>query len=258
MTAAASLPTLVAPSHWQHIEFISDLHLSAALPKTFAAFEHYLRRTPAQAVFILGDLFEVWVGDGARALPFEAECVRELKAASSRLALHFIVGNRDFLLGPAMAQACGMQLLAEPLILQAFGQRALLCHGDALCLADTSYQQFRHMVRGAEWQRAFLARPLEQRLAIAADIRQQSRSRQQFDGMSGVDADQAMTLQWLAQAQARLMIHGHTHRPATHALPGVAERWVLSDWDLDDARHPRAEVLRWTPAGLERRPADPT
>jgi UDP-2,3-diacylglucosamine hydrolase len=242
------------PAAWRAIDFISDLHLSPALPRTTAAWARHLRETPADAVFILGDLFEVWVGDDARALPFERSCVEVLADAAGRRTLTFIAGNRDFLLGDAMLRASGMAGLPDPTLLDAWGRRVLLTHGDALCLDDTAYQAFRTEVRGARWQGAFLAKPLDERLRIAAEIRRESEAKRRFDGAAGADVDPAAAVSWLRAAGAAEMVHGHTHRPGSNALAPGFERHVLTDWDLDDATRPRAEALRLTRAGFERVP----
>lgn len=242
----------VAPAHWQAIDFISDLHLSEALPRTFAAWQAHLSTTSADAVFILGDLFELWVGDDARTRAFEQRCVAVLAGAAKERNLAFMVGNRDFLVGPDLLQDCRMTALADPTVLVAWGQRVLLSHGDALCLSDTPYQAFRRMVRSAAWQAEFLAKPLDERLTVAAQIRAASEQRRRFDGDSSADVDEAAAVGWLQAAQARTLVHGHTHRPAQHFLPGGHDRLVLSDWDLDQGD--RAEVLRLTPAGFARRP----
>ncbi len=239
----------------QAVEFISDLHLSAALPRTTAAFERYLANTTADAVFILGDLFELCVGDDGLAEPFEQRCLRALHAASQRVPLYFMVGNRDFLAGAGFAQASGCTLLHDPTCVHAFSARTLLTHGDALCLADLDYQRFRSMVRSPAWQQAFLAKPLPERRALAAAIRHASEERKQRgaqdDPTPWADVDDAAALHWLRAAGADHMVHGHTHRPGRHELaPGVF-RHVLSDWDLD-VTPPRAQVLRWTRAGFAR------
>ncbi len=242
----------------QAVEFISDLHLSAALPRTTAAFERYLAGTTADAVFILGDLFELCVGDDGLAEPFEQRCLRALQVAAQRVPVYFMVGNRDFLAGPGFAKASGCTLLHDPTLVQAFGAQALLTHGDALCLADLDYQRFRSMVRGAAWQHAFLAKPLPERRALAAAIRhaseekkQRSAQDDQANGADWADVSDTAALQWLRAAGAAHMVHGHTHRPGCHELaPGVF-RHVLSDWDLDTTP-PRAQVLRWTRAGFAR------
>ena len=139
--------TLVAPERWQQVELLSDLHLGPDTPGTLARLEQHLAQTPADAVLLLGDIFEVWVGDDARHEPFEAGVVRMLHAASQRLNLFFMHGNRDFLVGADMLAACGMTALPDPTVLAAFVQRWLLVHGDAQCLDDTAYQAFRRQVR---------------------------------------------------------------------------------------------------------------
>jgi UDP-2,3-diacylglucosamine hydrolase len=255
-SAAAALPAFYefeAPKGWRAIDFISDLHLSAALPRTVEAWARHLRETPADAVFILGDLFEVWVGDDARALPFERHCLDILADAASRRQLAFMVGNRDFLVGAAMLRDSGMMGLPDPTVLAAWGQRVLLTHGDALCLADTAYQAFRREVRGDRWQAEFLARPLAERVAIAAEIRRQSEARRQFDGAPDADVDAGTAVAWMHAMGAAEMVHGHTHRPGSQALAPGFQRHVLSDWDLDGDR-PRAEVLRLNRDGFRRLP----
>ena len=255
--AAASgspLEITAAPS-WRCIDFISDLHLHAGRPRTFAALAAYLDQTDADALFNLGDLFEAWVGDDMRHEPFEAECVRVLADAARTRCLYLMVGNRDFLMGQALAAACGAHLLDDPTVLAAFGQRHLLTHGDAWCLADTEYLAFRRQVRDAQWQRRFLTLPLAARLDTARGLRTASEARK--DGMRAetwADVDEAHAARHLAAAQAHSLIHGHTHRPASadFALPGV-QRHVLSDWELDEAPL-RAEVLRLDASGFRRLP----
>ena len=250
---AGALPPyfdLTAPSSWRQIDFISDLHLCAAMPRTVDAFARHLRQTSADAVFILGDLFEVWVGDDARALPFESACVDILADAASRRQIAFMVGNRDFLLGPAMLRSCGMMGLPDPTVLTAWGQRLLLSHGDALCLADKPYQAFRREVRSADWQTAFLARPLVERLKIAATMRKASDDRRSFDGATDADIDTGEAVRWMHGLGTAELVHGHTHRPGSESMAPGFKRHVLSDWDLDLGS--RAEVLRLSRDGLER------
>lgn len=241
-----------APSQWRVVDFISDLHLHAGDPATFAAWRDYLARTGADAVFMLGDLFEVWVGDDVldpanddvlgEPDGFALACSDLLRQSATRRPQFFMCGNRDFLVGQAMLQQCGLQGLADPCVLEFAGTRWLLSHGDALCLQDTEYQAFRRMVRERQWQSDFLAQPLAQRQAIARQLRVQSeRHKQAHPAPSVVDADLATS--WLRQADAHTLIHGHTHQPADHALAGGRRRWVLSDWDLH-ADLPRAQVLR--------------
>lgn len=246
-TAAPALPAffeLAAPAHWRAIDFVSDLHLSTALPATFDAWRSHLLHTPADAVFILGDLFEVWVGDDARGEGFEQQCVDVLAEAASRRAVGFMAGNRDFLVGPALLREAGLIGLPDPTVLSAWGQRVLLSHGDALCLADTDYQAFRREVRSPAWQAAFLARPLAERRAVAADIRRRSRALHAFDGRADVDVDTACAVAWMHGMGTAELVHGHTHRAGSNDLAPGFKRHVLGDWDLDDAARPRAEVLR--------------
>ena len=240
----------IAPAAWRAIDFISDLHLSELMPATFAAFAEHLRHTEADAVFMLGDLFELWVGDDARHEPFAQRCVQVLAETATRRVLAVMGGNRDFLMGPDLLADCGARALPDPTLLEAFGQRVLLSHGDALCLADRAYQAFRRQVRGPQWLASFLARPLPERLALAREIRQASETRRQFDGEGNADVDAEAAVSMLAQAQAPTLVHGHTHRPGSEHWHGGFERHVLSDWDLDSAA--RAEVLRLTAAGFSR------
>ena len=254
-TAAGTLPApvpFVAPSSWRAIDFISDLHLSEAMPATFAAFAAHMRRSEADAVFVLGDLFELWVGDDARHEPFARRCVKVLADAATRRTVAVMGGNRDFLMGAELLADCGARALPDPTLLQAFERRVLLTHGDALCLADHDYQAFRRQVRGPEWLETFLARPLTERLALAREIRQASETRRQFDGEGNTDVDAEAAISLLVQAQARTLVHGHTHRPGSEQWRDGNERHVLSDWDLDTSA--RAEVLRLTADGFERMP----
>jgi UDP-2,3-diacylglucosamine hydrolase len=252
---APTWPVLQAPPQWRCIDFISDLHLQASEPATFDAWQNYLQTTQADALFILGDLFEVWVGDDSvedvtrkpdQANGFEARCAQALKSASQRLDVYFMHGNRDFLLGPAFAASCGMTLLNDPCVLEFGGQRWLLSHGDALCLADTDYMHFRTQVSSPEWQQAFLAKPLFERQAIARALRKQSEQRKRSTAIYA-DVDTQAACHWLNSAQASTLIHGHTHCPANHdlacGLDQVRRRIVLSDWDAT-ATPPRMEVLR--------------
>jgi UDP-2,3-diacylglucosamine hydrolase len=241
------------PPHWQAVDFISDLHLGDDTPRTFAAWEAQLLDTPADAVVMLGDWLEMWVGDDGRFSGLGQRCVEVLQRASRRRHVAFMAGNRDFLIGPDMLADCGLQWLADPTVAVGFGRRVLLTHGDALCLADTAYQQFRSLVRAPEWQRQFLALPAAERARIGAQVRHQSEQKKQGAASPAdwADIDVPSALGWLHQADATTLIHGHTHRPATEVLAPGCVRHVLSDWDLDHAPH-RAEVLRWTASGLQR------
>ena len=248
--------TLPAPASWRTIDFISDLHLQASDGATVAAWQHYLRHTRADALFILGDLFEVWVGDDALYEPgsFEAQCCALLRQTTERMPVYFMHGNRDFLVGDRFFQRCGVQPLLDPTVLCFAGQRWLLSHGDALCLDDVDYQRFRALARSAPWQQAFLAQPLATRRAQAREIRAQSEALKHTAKVyADVDGPAACT--WLQGTDCSVLIHGHTRRPAAHVLAPHLSRTVLSDWDAA-AKPARAEVLRLTASGLQRMAPD--
>ena len=237
-------PVLEAPPAWRHIDFISDLHLQASEPATWAAWQQYMHSTTADALFILGDLFEVWVGDDVLNTSdgFESRCVAVLQATSARMPVFFMRGNRDFLVGPDLAKRAGLTLLDDPTVLVFAGKRWLLSHGDALCLQDVAYMKFRAEVRSPAWQQAFLARPLAERQALARELRSQSEQRKTLNN-TFIDLDAQACKDWLMTAQSNTLIHGHTHQMAEHALGKGMQRIVLSDWELD-ALPARGEVLR--------------
>ena len=243
----------VAPERWQAIDFISDLHLSAALPRTFEAWSSYMLGTSADAVVILGDLFEFWPGSDAVHLDFEASCMQVLRSAAQRRHVALMVGNRDFLLEPALLLQWGVHWLDEPTLLRAWQHVVWLTHGDVLCLDDLAYQQFRCVVRDAQTQAVFLAKPLAERVRLGADVRHASEAgRRRMPPAGGwPDIDIAASLACLRAAGAATMVHGHTHRPGTSLLAPGVQRHVLSDWDLD-ATGPRAEVLRLRRDGFAR------
>ena len=236
---------LQAPAPWQAVDLISDLHLQASEPQTFDAWRCFMAGTRADAVLILGDLFEVWIGDDAVASdPFLQDCARVLRDTAARKPVGFMAGNRDFLVGQAFLNGCGVRPLQDPTLLCLGQTRALLSHGDALCLDDVDYQHFRRQVRSPEWQQSFLAQSLSERQTLARTMRTQSEAHKQVQ-MQPADADPSMSRQWLQEAGSLHLVHGHTHRPADHP-PTEAQGWsrqVLSDWCLDHAPA-RAEVLR--------------
>jgi UDP-2,3-diacylglucosamine hydrolase len=205
--------------------------------------------TKADAVFVLGDLFEVWVGDDMRHRPFESACVDVLAEAASQRCLAFLVGNRDFLVGSEMLRASGMTGLPDPTVLNAWGQRLLLSHGDALCLADLPYQAFRNKCAHAAWQPA--SWPSRWRSGCRSpprSARQRTRRRSTATADADVDtgAGCALAATW---AQPNWCTATRTG-PGTRAWGPAFKRHVLSDWDLDHAQ--RAEVLRLTRDGLQR------
>lgn len=252
---------LVAPAHWHTVEFISDLHLDPAEPGTLDAWRRYLRSSRADAIFMLGDLFEVWVGDDTLDEPgsFEADAAASLQQAAAQRPLFFMVGNRDFLAGAAFLQRSGMTGLSDPTVLVLGERRILLSHGDALCLEDVDYQRFRALSRSAAWMQHTLGQPLAARRALGKAMRTESQLRKD-SGAEYADVDLPATLQWMDATDTQWFIHGHTHRPADHALPADARgrprtRIVLSDWHLDAHTH-RAEVLRVDPQGWQRLPLE--
>ena len=256
---APHLSQLQAAANWRSVDLISDLHLQASESATFEVWQRYMANTPADAVLILGDLFEVWVGDDAVSeSPFLQSCAQVLHSAAQRLYLGLMHGNRDFLIGDTFVQSCQGHWLNDPTVLRWGSQAWLLSHGDALCLADVDYQQFRSQVRSSQWRSEFLKQTLGERQAVARDMRNQSEARQRA-GTTQVyaDADSAMCQSWLKHADARTLIHGHTHQPADHVL-GLNDagqrlaRCVLSDWDAA-AQPARAQVLRLFDSGLHQR-----
>ena len=242
------VPSVQAPQHWQRVDFISDLHLEADERATFEAWTQYMASTPADALFILGDLVEVWVGDDNQD-PFALQCIATLKATALRMPVYFMCGNRDFLVGREFLHASGMQGLSDPTLLElettgdAKSTRLLLSHGDALCLDDHEYLAFRAQVRQHEWQSAFLAKPLSQRQAYARDVRNKSEALKRSH-TDYADVDTQAAIDWLKATDAQVLLHGHTHKPAVHDLGNGLSRWVLSDWHAD-AQPPRLEILSW-------------
>ncbi len=213
--------------------FISDLHLQASHPETCAAFFAFLqdRASASQALYILGDLFEYWAGDDDLSDPLHqaiAHAIRKL--SDSGVAVYWIAGNRDFLVGSAFAAATGMTLLAEPHVTDFHGQRVVVVHGDAQCTDDVTYMAFRAQVRDPAWQSQFLAMPLAQRKAIIAGMRQGSKEAHSTKSADIMDVNAAAVDALHVHTGADIIIHGHTHRPALHAS-GARRRYVLPDWE---------------------------
>ena len=216
--------------------FVSDLHLSperSAIQRIFATF---LREEAAQAraLYILGDLFDYWIGDDDLNEPFHATVVADLGAlARSGCTVYLMHGNRDFLFDARFAQAAGARLLVDPTVIEQAGTRTLLLHGDTLCVDDPDYQAFRAKVRTELWRKDFLAKPLAERRAIALKLRADSRSSQQAKSDAIMDVSPSAVAQAFRLHDCTRMIHGHTHRSARHeyVVDGrVRERWVLGDW----------------------------
>ena len=220
--------------------FISDLHLDESRPHIVELFVKLLEgpARDARALYILGDLFESWIGDDD-----DASLAAQVAGATSALRdsgvpVYFMHGNRDFLLGEDYAARSGMTLLADPALIDVDGERTLLMHGDTLCSDDVEYQKFRAMVRDPRWQQQFVARPLAERRAFAAQARGESRKHTATTRPEIMDVNAHAVADAMRAHGVRRLIHGHTHRPATHRfeLDGhPAQRIVLGDWYDQDS-----------------------
>jgi UDP-2,3-diacylglucosamine hydrolase len=235
--------------------FLSDIHLSEAIPHTVAAFEHFVRVTAEQAdsVFILGDLFEYWVGDDMLVEPFVARIASLLHTLSERgIALYIMHGNRDFLLGKRFMKAAGAIWLPDPFVITTFGIRVALAHGDGLCTADRGYQMFRCFARNRFAQRLFLASPFRWRQKLAENMRAKSEHGRSRPVSPKYDVTPKAVAALFKASKTATIIHGHTHLPARHREPG-GTRWVLPDWDLDHGAH-RGGYLRIDVDGIRALP----
>jgi UDP-2,3-diacylglucosamine hydrolase len=222
--------------------FISDLHLQESHPRTLDAFFAFLaeRAAHAEALYLLGDIFEYWAGDDDLASPFHQHIVDALRTLSdSGVAVYWMAGNRDFLVGQDFASAAGLRLLPDPTVVTIAGQRIALIHGDAQCTDDLKYMAFRAQVRDPAWQQQFLAMPLAQRKAIIAGLREGSRQAHGEKSYEIMDVTAEAVAALHEATQADTIIHGHTHRPALHQDAETGRRrYVLPDWELD-AEPPR-------------------
>ena len=215
--------------------FVSDVHLNPGLPKTTTAFLQFLKTEgkQTQQLYLLGDLFEYWVGDDDLNDPYNqsiAEALRELSVAG--VQLFWIAGNRDFLVGEEFAAWTGMQCLLDPSIITISGKKMVICHGDAQCTDDIGYMQFRKQVRDPQWQANFLSLPLLQRKNIVQGMRESSKSEQSHKDMAIMDVNHDAIDALFLSSGCDYLIHGHTHRPALHVQQGKS-RYVLPDWDCE-------------------------
>ena len=233
--------------------FISDLHLDLARPDIIEILERFIANEAiyADALYILGDLFEAWIGDDSEDETGQRFIAAMKPMREARRPCFYMHGNRDFLLGERFAKAAGMTLLPDPSVVDLYGVPTLLMHGDSLCVDDTAYQAFRTQSRSPGWQRPFLARTRAERQAFAEQARKESQrhtAAEQNAAIMDVNADAVVNA--LNRAGVRRLIHGHTHRPAIHALDidgKPAHRIVLSDWFQS------GEVLRVSQDGTESR-----
>jgi UDP-2,3-diacylglucosamine hydrolase len=237
--------------------FISDLHLSPEQPDTVALFLAFLagRARVAERLYVLGDLFDAWIGDDDDTPPYPAivRALRELSDAGT--ALYFQRGNRDFLVGRRFARETGCTLLRDPQVADLYGTPTLLMHGDLLCTDDVAYQRFRRRIRNPLLTRLFLLRSLRRRRQVAADYRRKSGAEVKAKTLDIMDANPDTAADYMRRHGTRRLIHGHTHRPARHAfeLDGrPAVRWVLGDWQGQ-----RGQVLCVSEAGVRPEPVLP-
>jgi UDP-2,3-diacylglucosamine hydrolase len=261
MTTPSETPTSTAaapiPTRPQETLFISDLHLSEDRPDLLALFLDFLagRAQGAGALFILGDLFDAWIGDDDDRPSHRAviDALRHLADQGTACAL--MHGNRDFLIGRRFARAAGCRLLRDPACIRLGGEPVLLMHGDLLCTDDIPYQRFRRRVRNPIVQRLFLLKSLAARRQIAADYRARSGAATAEKTQAIMDVNPAEVARRIRRAKVRRLVHGHTHRPADHDLQladQLAHRHALSDWHAH-----RGEVLVHDDTGWHREPVFP-
>lgn len=215
--------------------FISDLHLQESRPDITKAFLGFLENTAykAERLYILGDLFEAWIGDDD-----QNNLISEIQAAllktNKTTKIFFLHGNRDFLIGTEFASSSGLKILNDPTIEEMFGNRVLLMHGDLLCIEDHDYQAFRKTSRDAKWQDEFLNKSIEERREIAHKLRTISKEATGIKKEEIMDVSATEVIRTMEESAVNLLIHGHTHRPKSHKITvndKPAERIVLGDWD---------------------------
>lgn len=234
------------------VHFIADLHLDPARPALSQLFQQYLAGPArhARALYILGDLFEVWAGDEV-SLPLYQSEIQAIRALSdSGVAVYFICGNRDFLCGESFARAAGLELLTEPQVLQCGASNVVALHGDSLCTDDRAYQRFRRIVRSRWVQALYSLLPLSTKARLVSRIRSKTRQATRLKATDIMDVNADAVEDLLQRHPAcPLMIHGHTHRPADHQLGNGRHRLVLADW-----HDTRGEYLCLRQDGWQRHP----
>lgn len=231
-----------------HSYLLSDLHLTPERPNVTQAFLAFLQdQAPsAERVFILGDLFEFWIGDDAADLLGAGPILDAMASVSSQSECFFLAGNRDFLVRKAFAQRTGFELLADETVIDLYGTPTLLLHGDSLCTDDEAHQKFRQeMVTNTEFCDAFLKLSIEQRMEQAKQARQQSHQHKSEVSMGIMDVTQKAVLDAFETHKVSQMIHGHTHRQQIHSYPENLCRYVLGDW------HNTSSIMKASKAGLD-------
>ena len=224
--------------------FISDLHLEAERPEIGDQFIRFLQTdaTEAEALYILGDLFEAWVGDDDPNAHYAIIKLAIRKLTDSGIPVYFMHGNRDFMIGRKFANETGVEILKDPYPVKMYGQKALLSHGDAMCTDDVQYQRVRLMTRDPDWQQSMLAKPLKERLRIAEEARRQSLEQKLNLSMDIMDVNQGAVMRTINEYGVDVLLHGHTHRPDVHTVDlgnRKAKRVVLGDW------YSQGSVVRW-------------
>lgn len=233
--------------------FISDLHLEAGRPEIGEQFLDFLddEAADAEALYILGDFFEYWVGDDDPDT-YYASIKRSLRAfTDTGVPVYFMHGNRDFMIGERFAAETGVTILPDPFAVELYGKSVLLSHGDALCTDDAEYQQMRAVTRNPEWQAMMLAKPLEERIAIAKQARTRSQERNATLREEIMDVNPDAVSRLIAEYGVEILLHGHTHRPAIHNVEvddRIAKRVVLGDW------YDQGSVVRWDEDGVDLSP----
>ncbi|MDH5354211.1 MAG: UDP-2,3-diacylglucosamine diphosphatase [Gammaproteobacteria bacterium] len=221
--------------------FISDCHLDINRQDVIDSFVNFLTNRAPQArfLYVLGDLFETWIGDDDEAdeLQVVFDCFARL---SQQTEIYFLAGNRDFLLGDQGAARLHATIINEPSLIAPGQQNIGLLHGDTLCTDDGDYQQFRNLVRSDQWQKDFLGKSLADRKQIVAGLREKSKHAMQQKTTDIMDVNQGAVLDCFEELEVTAIIHGHTHRPAVHHYPGGRIRYVLGDWN------PKPSYLSWT------------
>ena len=230
--------------------FISDLHLEAERPDIARQFLSFLEQEASEAddLYILGDLFEAWVGDDDPNTHYFTIKRALRKIVDKGIPVYFMHGNRDFMIGRGFANETGVEILKDPYKVQMYGQKVLLSHGDVLCTDDVQYQRVRKMTRDPDWKKTILARPLKDRLRMAEEARRQSLEQTINKSMEIMDVNQDAVKTIIKHFNVDVLLHGHTHRPAIHEIDlgrRKAKRIVLGDW------YTQGSVVRWGTRGPE-------